>query len=54
LRKIAAAADEFSQGRFSSDIEAIHRADEVGAAAKAVERLGISIRLALKRLKSYS
>lgn len=54
LRKITASADQFSQGRFSNAIEATDRGDEIGTAAKAVERLGMSIRLALKRLKSSS
>ena len=54
LRKIIVSAEQFSQGRFTDSVGYTDRDDEVGGMAKVVERLGMSIRMALKRLKSSS
>ncbi len=47
-------ANNFSQGRFSSQFEYTHRNDAVGELAKSIERVGVSTRLALKKLKLFS
>lgn len=54
LRNITVSAEQFSQGRFTDSVSYTDRDDEIGGMANVVERLGMSIRLALKRLKSSS
>ncbi len=52
IRKLTEAANNFSKGRFGEGIRYTQRNDEIGELAKSIERMGVSIRLALKRLKS--
>lgn len=54
IKKLTISANNFSKGRFGDGINYTDRNDEIGELAKAVERMGVSIRLALKRLKSSS
>ena len=44
-------ADEISKGHLGSKIPGTGRTDEIGALAKAIDRMGISIQLAMKRLR---
>jgi methyl-accepting chemotaxis protein len=44
------AAEEISRGRFATEITGTERKDELGALARAVERLSVSIRMAFERL----
>jgi methyl-accepting chemotaxis protein len=52
IKKLTEAANNYSKGRFGEGITYTDRNDEIGELAKAVERMGVSIRLALKRLKT--
>ena len=45
------AADELSRGAFDTQILGTARQDEIGALARAIERLAISIRMAFERLR---
>ncbi len=54
IKKLTESANNFSKGRFGESIGYTDRNDEIGELAKAIERMGVSIRLALKRLKSSS
>lgn len=51
IRRLTAAADEISRGKFNTPIPAKDRSDEIGALAEAIERMSISIRMALDRLR---
>ena len=51
INKLIATADEISLGKLDFEILETERTDEIGALAKAIERLGISIQLAIKRLQ---
>lgn len=44
-------ANEISRGKLDVKIEETNRGDEIGALAQAIDRMGISIRLAMERLK---
>lgn len=50
IRRLTYVADDISRGNFSTQISDIHRNDELGDLARAVERLGISVKLATERL----
>jgi methyl-accepting chemotaxis protein len=54
IKKLTESANNFSKGRFGDPIDFTKRNDEIGELAKSIERMGVSIRLALKRLKSSS
>ena len=44
-------ADEISRGNLSADIYEVNRGDEIGALARAIDRMGISLQLAFDKLK---
>lgn len=50
IRRLTTAADEISQGALDHPIADTGRKDEIGALARAVERLGISVKYAMERL----
>lgn len=52
LKVLKQAADDFSQGRFNEEAAYSHRDDELGDMAKALDRLGVCLRMALKRIRS--
>lgn len=51
VRQLTAIAQEMSNGRLDLAIPHMGRGDEIGALARAVDRLGISMRLAMDRLR---
>lgn len=51
IRNLTAAAEEISRGRFNTPVPETARHDEIGALAAALDRMSVSIRLALERLK---
>jgi methyl-accepting chemotaxis protein len=54
IRKLTIAAEELSKGQMNTKITEVSRGDEIGDLAKAVERLGMSIKYALERMKRKS
>lgn len=51
IKNLTLAAEEISRGKFSVAIPETGRTDEIGALAAAIDRMSVSIRLALDRLK---
>lgn len=51
IRKLTEVAEQYSQGKLELEISGLERQDEIGQLAKAIERLGISIRMAMERLQ---
>ncbi len=51
LVKLTESADKISLGELNVTIDGTERNDEIGLIAKAIERLGVSISLAIKKLK---
>jgi len=51
IRSLTRAADQLSQGKLDISIDGLERKDEIGDLARAVERLGTSIKFAIQRLK---
>lgn len=51
INNLIATADEISKGKMDFEIEETQRNDEIGLLAKAFERMGVSIRLAMKKLQ---
>jgi len=51
IRRLTLAAEEISRGGFDSVVVDAKRKDELGDLARTIERLGVSIRLAMERLK---
>lgn len=51
LRQLTAVADEISRGRMTVAVTGTDRRDEIGALAQAIERMSVSIRMALERLR---
>lgn len=51
INHLTAVAEELSSGKFDSAIPQTSRGDEIGSLARAVERMGFSIRLAMERLR---
>ena len=51
IKQLIAVAEHLSTGNFEDDIPGTERGDEIGALARAVERLGVSIRMAMERLR---
>jgi methyl-accepting chemotaxis protein len=49
IRRLTDAADAISRGDFNYNIDDTNRTDELGALARAVERLGNSVRVAMER-----
>lgn len=51
LRQLTLVADEISRGRMGVAVTGVDRRDEIGALAQAIERMSVSIRMALERLR---
>ena len=51
VRELTTVADQFSRGKMDLEIPYIERNDEIGKLAKALNRLGMSIKMAISRLK---
>ncbi len=51
INQLIAVAQKLSNGQFQAAIPGTARGDEIGALARAIERLGISIQLAMDRLR---
>ncbi|MCG5501698.1 cache domain-containing protein [Ectothiorhodospira lacustris] len=49
--QLTRAAEGLSRGQFDHGIAGTHRGDEIGALARAIERMSVSIRIALERLR---
>ncbi|WP_426111349.1 cache domain-containing protein [Massilia sp. PWRC2] len=54
INELTLIADKLSKGDFDVNITQSGRGDEIGSLARAIERLGISIKLAMDRLRSKS
>lgn len=52
IRNLTRIADEMSRGRAVVKINEVHRGDEIGTLAAAIDRMGTSIRLAIERLST--
>ena len=50
IRSLTRTADEISRGHLKANIREVSRADEIGALARAIDRLGASIKVAMARL----
>lgn len=51
IRNLTNIADKYSQGQLDLEITGLKRSDEIGQLSRAIERMGTSIRLAMKRLQ---
>jgi methyl-accepting chemotaxis protein len=51
IRNLTAIADEISRGNLGAEIKEIERSDEIGALARAIERMGVSLQMAFDRLR---
>lgn len=51
INQLITVAEHLSTGHFDDDIPGTARGDEIGALARSVERLGVSIRMAMERLR---
>lgn len=51
INNLITAADEISKGKLDFEIKETARNDEIGLLAKAFERMGVSIRMAMKKLQ---
>jgi methyl-accepting chemotaxis protein len=51
INQLIAVAEQLSKGQFQDAIPGTGRGDEIGALARAIDRLGLSIRLAMDRLR---
>ena len=51
IRRLTAIADEISLGKLDAKIVDMDRKDEIGNLARAISRLGVSVRLAMERLQ---
>jgi methyl-accepting chemotaxis protein len=51
IRNLTEIADKYSQGQLDLEITGLNRTDEIGQLSQAIERLGTSISLAMKRLQ---
>jgi len=54
INELTIIADKLSKGDFDVNLTQVERGDEIGSLARAIERLGISIKLAMDRLRSKS
>jgi methyl-accepting chemotaxis protein len=54
INELTVIADKLSKGDFDVNLTHGERGDEIGSLARAIERLGISIKLAMDRLRSKS
>lgn len=51
INQLIAVTEQLSRGQFQDAIPETGRGDEIGALARAIERLGVSIRMAMDRLR---
>lgn len=51
IRNLTAIADEISRGKLDAVIAETSRNDEIGALARAIERMGVSLKMAFDRLR---
>jgi methyl-accepting chemotaxis protein len=51
IRNLTVIADEISRGNLGAEIKEIDRSDEIGALARAIERMGVSLQMAFERLR---
>ena len=51
IRNLTQIADKYSQGQLDLEISELKRSDEIGQLSRSIERMGTSIRLAMKRLQ---
>lgn len=51
MKGLTEAAEQISLGQFNTKVKGIERKDEIGLLAQAVDRMGVSIKLAIERLK---
>ena len=51
IRNLTEIADKYSQGQLDLEITGLDRTDEIGQLSQAIERMGTSISLAMKRLR---
>lgn len=54
INELTVIADKLSKGDFDVNLTQSERGDEIGSLARAIERLGISIKLAMDRLRTKS
>lgn len=52
IRNLTLIADEISRGQLDIKIQEVNRRDEIGALAAAIERMGVSIRMSLQKLRA--
>lgn len=51
IQNLTKIADEISRGNLEANIKETHRNDEIGALARAIERMGVSLQMAFARLR---
>lgn len=51
IRNLTVIADEISRGNLNAVIEEKNRSDEIGALARAIDRMGVSLQMAFERLR---
>ncbi len=51
IRRLTSIAAEISRGKLGAEIRETERNDEIGALARAIERMGVSLQMALQRLR---
>lgn len=51
IKQLITVAEQLSKGQFQDAIPGTGRGDEIGALARAIDRLGVSIRMAMDRLR---
>jgi methyl-accepting chemotaxis protein len=51
IRNLTVIADEISRGNLGATIQETERSDEIGALARAIERMGVSLQMAFDRLR---
>jgi methyl-accepting chemotaxis protein len=54
INELTAIASELSRGQFDLEMPQTKRSDEIGALALAIERMGISVKMAMDRLRKKS
>lgn len=53
IQRLTAIADEISHGRLDIEVGYVKRRDEIGALARSIDRLGTSVKLALRRIARF-
>ena len=52
IRNLTLIADEISRGKLDIKIQEVSRGDEIGALAAAIDRMGVSIRMSMQKLRA--